>query len=433
MSAHSNNTSLDTWLARIERAHPVNIDMGLARINEVYARLSLDFSQSCVVTVAGTNGKGSTCRFIEQACVSTGITVGVYSSPHIEVFNERIRINGVLADDHLICAAFEGIDAARGDISLTYFEYATLASMLIFAQQSLQVCIFEVGLGGRLDATNIIDANVGVITSIALDHQAYLGNSLNGIAREKAGIIKNKQQVVIGYERHHSSIDEQISQLAVEHVYVKGRDFGNDWIAPTSSSRLEFDVSKARIPKPNILTAIAALHCVENYFIERDSSFKDSRWLSHDNLQGLINEVSIEGRFETIKAQPLIILDVAHNEASAQLVCENLRTQKYKKLHIIVGMLSDKNIEVTLARLLELKPTCVHCIDLPPPRGEKAHRLARYVENSSNSATVAEYTSFDDAYQSIQNTISRNDCILIVGSFVLASQCKSYFKETFKG
>lgn len=449
--------NLNEWLAYIDSAHSQAIDMGLDRVVKVYRRLSLDFSSTCMVTVAGTNGKGTTCRFIEQACLQVPFRVGVYASPHIEQFNERIRVDGHDADDAMLCAAFAKVQAAASGlatqtlltdntpshasavavdaISLSYFEYATLAALVIFAESKLDVCVLEVGLGGRLDATNIIDAHIGVITSIGIDHQAYLGNTTEAIAGEKAGIIKPLQSVVIGYTEMQASVAEVLSAFS-NTALLCGEAFGlyprlagrgalssgcnspvsdcSGWIN-IDNKRLDIALNNAKIPPQNIMTALATLHLISRYFARAEPLL-----LTYTTLQALIAKVSVRGRFEVLSESPRIILDVAHNEDSAKYLVQRMQQMHFGHCHLVIGMLKDKNIEATIAHLSVLTPTW-YCVDLPTERGEKGERLLTAVHSHQQ-----EGRKFDSAANGLKQAVdaaSEDDVILIVGSFILASQC----------
>ncbi len=443
--------TLSEWLAFIESAHPTEIDMSLTRVRKVFYNLRLNFANTCVVTVAGTNGKGTTCRFIEQACLAAGKTVGVYSSPHIEQFNERIRVNGADIDDRSLCIAFNTVHEAtqvdNESISLTYFEYATLCGLLIIAERNLDVCILEVGLGGRLDATNIVDANIGVITSIGLDHQNYLGNTTELIAGEKAGIIKPFQKVVVGYSAIHNSVQQILRQFKASYK-LSGRDFGfvaedrhktedvdysvdktassvNLGYLNTANDVLMFDLDSALIPRQNIMTSLATLGYIADYF-----NSPEALLVSAHEIANLIASVSMPGRMQIMQTEPYILLDVAHNEDSAALLVERLKHFKYAKCHIVIGMLKDKNIEATIECLADLKGRW-YCTDLPTSRGEKAQRIINAVERYQQQADS--FNNVESALIQASQNADSNDMILIVGSFVLASQSMRVLKNLNKG
>lgn len=431
----SASSSLAQWLSYIESQHHQNIDMGLARSRKVFIDLGLDFSKQCVVTVAGTNGKGTTCRFIEQACVAAGVSNAVYASPHIVNFNERIRINGEDASDQDICSAFHAVEQAKGDTTLTYFEYATLAAMYLFHQYNLDVCILEVGLGGRLDATNIVDADIAVITSIGLDHQAYLGNTTELIAAEKAGIIKPHQQVVIGYKPVHDSVIDKIDNED-NIALLAGPDFGHEDIN-IDGKNYHFSTAKAAIPKQNIMTAIATLSCIAacaelsdknlaNTFME--NALCQPFLLAPKHLQALIEKVNMPGRMQILSTQPLLILDVAHNEAAAQLILKQTQEMDYNECHIVIGMLKDKNIEATIDVFAQLEPSLWHCVDLPTQRGEKAARFEQHINTLGQSAVC--YASLSAGLKSALDLAKADDLVLVVGSFIVASECMEFIKNS---
>ena len=216
--------SLQDWLEYLEQLHPTAIDMGLDRCREVAARLGLKRPAPQVVTVTGTNGKGSTCAFVAELLIGQGKTVGVYSSPHLLRYNERVRINGVDASDDALCEAFEAVERARGSITLTYFEMGTLAAFWLFEREGLDAVVLEVGLGGRLDAVNLIDADVAVVTNIGLDHAEWLGTTRESVAFEKAGIFRSATPAVCGDPEPPESMLVSAAQGAVP-LLVRGRDF----------------------------------------------------------------------------------------------------------------------------------------------------------------------------------------------------------------
>jgi len=286
--------NLDEWLCYLETIHNTEIDLGLSRIRKVAKHLNIDFSFACVITVAGTNGKGTTCAFLENALLGETLneqvtpdqkqSVAVYSSPHIEHFNERLRINKCDIDDKSLINAFEQIELARKDISLSYYEYTTLAAFLVLMAVKPEVIILEVGLGGRLDATNIIDANVAVITSIDIDHQAFLGNNRETIGFEKAGIMRANQHVIIGDPDapcsvldHANNINNLVSSSVKEQennkIKVRNKNFSTrnykaqswQWQCFESTNKDDEtlfclnNLVKTHIPQDNVATALMVL------------------------------------------------------------------------------------------------------------------------------------------------------------------------------
>jgi dihydrofolate synthase/folylpolyglutamate synthase len=438
--------TLEQWLAKIEAGHPTEIDMGLERVSKVAHALNIDFDNTAVITVAGTNGKGTTCRMIEAACVEAGLSSGVYGSPHIIAFNERIRINGKDVSDDQICKAFEQITAAKEKISLTYFEYATLAALLLFTQAKLHVVILEVGLGGRLDATNIVDADISVLTSIGLDHQDYLGDTLEQIAWEKAGIVKANKRCVIGYPEHYINAASSIDALH-NQVLKRGVDFDlscnttleegareksvcySAWLQ-SKQKRLEFTWSAGHIPPSNIITALASLSFLTDVVDEKLSQADVLRAklvaLLNDGVRinALIKTVTLPGRAQMVSLSPLIMLDVAHNEAAAQYLCEKIGTFEFSRCHIVVGMLKDKNIEETIVALSGIDAHW-YCADLPGPRGEKHQRLLRAIPDKNHEKHKG-FANVESALHSAIEQASNTDMIVVVGSFVTVADATKY-------
>lgn len=459
--------SLQDWLEYIESTHPLNIDMGLTRIRKVFVCLqslfadtsntqrplqeqsqatvnnksqqAFSFDETCIVTVAGTNGKGTTCRFIEQACLQANYSVGVYASPHIERFNERIRVDGFEMDDNALCQAFEWVEQARlnasaasGEVSLSYFEYATLCAFAQFMFAKVKIWVIEVGLGGRLDATNLLDANIGVITSIGLDHQAYLGDTTEQIAGEKAGIIKQNQDVIIGYANPHSSVRNILEQHDAEAMICE-QAFGqrinvlanthHGWLTHKNVNT-EFDLSHAQLPAQNIMTAIACLTRLAKFL-----GAQQSLLLPHDAIQKLIANITMPGRMQVLQKSPLMIVDVAHNQAAAEYLLGRLQQIKHKRCHIVIGMLRDKNIEATITSLAAINPIW-YCVSLSEQvsggRGETAKRLVNSIHANRQQADC-----FDNVGKGVQEAVKRahmDDIILIVGSFIVASECSRFMR-----
>lgn len=467
-------SSLSDWLSYIEKAHVKNIDMGLGRMQKVLSALNLKYSDTCIVTVAGTNGKGTTCKFIERACFSAGLSIGLYSSPHIQCFNERIKVNEQYANDIDICNAFEVVrEAAKtadngAEISLTYFEYATLCAFVIFAEATLDLWVIEVGLGGRLDASNVIDADIAIITSIGLDHQDYLGDTEDDIAAEKAGIIKANKKVVVGYPNAHQSL-LQIANNRSDELLLCGKDFGlkmgqNNTVQAWFSEQLEIgttclrtnrglvDVTEAKMPQQNLATALAALRFIVNHFAIKKPPIKNgadlqANMFSAQNLTFLIARTQLPGRFEIVQQSPMIIVDVAHNKAACELLSQRLKSLLMKrghgKVHLIIGMLKDKNIEDCIDTLFHLSANW-YCVDLPSERGEKAQRFQQYIEKLYKASKLSSNTkdthanavkSYEQVKQALSDAIdnySSDDIILVVGSFVLASEFMLAYKHPNK-
>ncbi|QIB67281.1 bifunctional folylpolyglutamate synthase/dihydrofolate synthase [Kineobactrum salinum] len=333
--------SLAAWLARLESLHPREIELGLDRVSEVARRLELLPVQVPVITVAGTNGKGSTVAVLEAVTAEMGHRAGVYTSPHLLRFNERIRIAGVEATDLEIVSALQEIDAARTDISLTYFEFATLAALLIFRQQAVSIMVLEVGLGGRLDAVNIVDASAAVITSIALDHQQWLGHSVDAIAREKAGILRPGRPAVIAERVPPAALVEAVTASGADALWL-GREFDCQLLEDGcelrlalpggGSRRLLLSNNPALLPE-NICAALQVLALLQLDCGEQ-------------TLQRVLPALQPPGRRQRLWiAEVEYVLDVAHNPAAAYKLRELLNSSPCKGKEICVfSAMADKDI-----------------------------------------------------------------------------------------
>ncbi len=340
------NRTLEQWLEYQLSTHPKEISMGLERLREVARRMGLLHMPCPLITVAGTNGKGSTIAFIEAIARASGLNVGVYTSPHFLRYNERVRLNGADISDVALVEAFETIELARAEIPLTYFEFGTLAGIYIFAKSELDLVVLEVGLGGRLDAVNILDADVAVITTIDLDHQAYLGNDRETIGLEKAGIMRSGKPCILGEKDPPSSV----LRHAYEHgVYcVRGYSdylmdvFDDHWVwrEPGFSLELPFPTLKAPAQMQNAACAIAALRA-------SNVTILDAAW-----AEGVAN-AKVTGRLQTWRSKPEVILDVAHNPQSVAQLAMWL-VQNPKPTVAVFSALNDKDIAGMLRDLAPL-------------------------------------------------------------------------------
>ena len=315
-------SDLETWLCYLEQLHPSSIELGLERVKSVAERLELLQPAPYIFTVAGTNGKGTTCRTLEMILLAADKRVGVYSSPHLLRFTERVRINNQESTPSDTVKAFAAIEKARGDVSLTYFEYATLAALYQFKQAQLDVVILEVGLGGRLDATNIVDADIAIITTIGIDHVEYLGNNRESIGQEKAGIFKPKSIAIVGEPEIPSSI------LDVAHavncpVFAVNKDWAYQQIDKlswqfNSSIKQYKNLPIPHVPLANAATAIAAL----SY-----SPFS----ITQEQIDDALEKTSLIGRFQIIQSSPIVIVDVAHNPHAHRYLFKTIELLKQQK------------------------------------------------------------------------------------------------------
>lgn len=408
--------NLQTWLDYLEHGHFKAIDMGLERIKSVASNLDLLHPAPYVITVAGTNGKGSTCRFLEVALMKLGLKVGVYSSPHLLRYNERVRINGQLLDDQAHIDSFTEIDQNK-TASLTYFEFSTLSALKLFKDAKLDVVILEVGLGGRLDATNIVDPHLAVITSIDIDHVAFLGNNREDIGREKAGIFRANIPVIIGEPDCPQSIlaiaqdlNAQKFQRNVDWQYeVKDGTFY--WQSQTTQFNT---LPMPLIPIPNAGTAIAAL---------LKTPFNVSEQVIRETLQ----EAQMTGRFQQLqptdfahfsgqKPKAQVIIDVGHNPHAARYLAERLQVVKKAKIFAIFSCLEDKELSGIVQPLREVIDEW-HCVGLDCWRGQSGQAVFDKLVNVLPNATACVYENVDAIAPILFEQAEEQDIILVFGSF----------------
>lgn len=397
--------SLAQWLTYLESIHPNSIDMGLNRIKAVADNLGLHFSDKTVITVAGTNGKGTTCRFLELACQTQHKTTGVYSSPHLLDYRERVRINGESPDEAAFCQAFEQIERIRADVTLTYFEFSTLAALLLMQRFKVEVLILEVGLGGRLDATNIIDPDLAVITTIDLDHQDWLGDTREAIAREKAGIMRCHGLAVIGETDPPVSLQDEVEKRQVNARWA-GQDFtftqNGLWSWQGRAARFS-NLPTPHIPIQNVSTALAALECLN--------------WLpSQSDLDALLKSASMPGRMQIIRTEPQVVIDVGHNPQAVRAMQSWLDKQTFDQLHLVAGMLKDKSIAATL-NAFRPGDTRWYFGSTHGPRGAAAQTLYDQLDISQQPQASC-YNTVTSAYQHAFAEANDNDLILVFGSFL---------------
>jgi len=397
---------LATWLYYLEHLHSQAIDLGLDRVRQVATSLDLLKPAPVVFTVAGTNGKGTTCRSLETMLIAAGYRVGVYSSPHLIRYTERVRIQGEELSEAEHVASFVDIEAGRGETSLTYFEYGTLSAFWLFKQAKLDVVILEVGLGGRLDATNIVDADVAVVTSIALDHVDWLGSDRNAIGREKAGIFRGDKPAVVGEPDMPQSIADVAEELGAR---LHRRDY--DWSYQVSGDSWSFrdangsidHLQLPQVPLPNAATALAAL---------RSSSLK----VDESVIRSTLHQAVLPGRFQTVAYEPRVILDVAHNpHAAAYLAGRLAELPKQGKVHAVVGMLHDKDIAGTLA-CLDPQVDSWYCAPLDGPRGTTTDELMVHLTGAQAFASV------EEAWLQAMQQAEEQDIVLVCGSFHTVAQ-----------
>lgn len=410
--SHPNNATLSEWLFYLENLHSTEIDLGLNRIGKVAKRLNVSLDFASVITVAGTNGKGTTCAFIENALLIERHSVAVYSSPHIESFNERLRCDQKDVDDHFWVAAFTQIEKARQEISLTYYEYTTLAAFLILMELKPTYIILEVGLGGRLDATNIIDADIAVVTTIDIDHQDFLGDNRESIGFEKAGIFRENSLSVIGDINPPNSLKKYANSLQTKTYYrevafsLKHDKTGWCW---SYQNEVYEPLSLPHIPLDNVATAIMVLQLL---------NIK----LSTDFINQVIDKTKVAGRTEVFKLpKGEALLDVGHNPQAAKYLASILAQNPKQKVYAVMGMLKDKDIHEVLLPLHE-SVDAWYLGSLTTHRGASSEELAEKL-----SFFTQDFNCFDNvtqAFKMANQAIEDGDLILVFGSFYTVAEVR---------
>jgi dihydrofolate synthase/folylpolyglutamate synthase len=426
-----NTKSLADWLSYLEQLHPSAIDMGLDRARQVLQKLNLGRLAPWIITVTGTNGKGSTCAFLARLLRSAGLRVGVYSSPHLLRYNERVLIDDNEVSDQALCEAFAEVDSARGDVSLTYFEMGTLAAFWLFSQARLDAVVLEVGLGGRLDAVNLVDADLAVVTSIGLDHSEWLGNTRESVAFEKSGIFRERIPALCGDLEPPKALIDQAKTLGAP-LFCRGKEFDlvmkpHSWFwrgMNTSGEALTLSgIPFLGLPMENAalaLQAFALLGC------EWDAE-KIVRSLIDARVTGRLDrrEVSFKGK------RLNFLLDVGHNPHAAEYLARRLSARKPKGRRIAVfGLLSDKDLLGVITPLLPLVDEWA-VAPLPTTRSRSASELSTVLLEQGQS--VETYESIDDALDSTAADATENDEIIVFGSFYSVADALGWLHSQASG
>lgn len=393
---------LSMWLHYLENIHTSAIDLGLERVQAVAEKAQLIKPAPKVITVAGTNGKGSTCALMEAILLDTGYSVGVYSSPHLIRYTERVRINGSELEEAKHAQAFDFVEKKRGDISLSFFEYGTLAALRLFQTESVDVVLLEVGLGGRLDATNIVDHDVSVITSLAVDHVDWLGDDINVIGYEKAGIFRSNRPAVCGQPKapatvaaHADDIGAKLHQVGIQFSYSTE---GDKWKWRSGQFALD-DLPLPDLPLPNAATSLMALGCAELD-------------ISDVNIVKGLKSAKLAGRMQKLSQSPMILLDVAHNPHSAEYLVEQLNKHyPNTSIHMVVAMLHDKDIAETL-KVLAPVATKWYPASLEGERAAKAEELIMHLPSNTGK-----FDTPTEAFDAARTQAESNELIVVVGSF----------------
>lgn len=408
--------TLYDWLDYLDQLHPKEIDMGLERVAQVRDALGLN-PEFLIITVGGTNGKGSVCAMLESIVHCAGYQVGCYTSPHLLRYNERIHIDQHEVTDEALCKAFSLVESARveANVTLTYFEFGTLAAMLLFIQAKIDVAVLEVGLGGRLDAVNVFDADCAVLTSIGLDHMDYLGSTREAIGREKIGIFRSKRPAICG----ESDIPEHLYPLMAAtgaNLCYFGKDFyysadarqwrytgiqGRTHNLPLPALRGEFQLQNASV-------AFAAIEALQDRLPVSMNAIR----------QGLV-EITLPGRFQIVSAHPAVILDVAHNPAAARKLATNLAKMPMRgRSFAVIAMLKDKDIVGTVQ---ELKNNIDYWLvaALSTARGASCTEILDALKQAevAEDRIIGTFSNVPEAYASARERVSDSDRICVFGSF----------------
>lgn len=426
--------SLNDWLTCLESLHPKAIDMGLERVAAVGRDLGLQFACP-VITVAGTNGKGSTCAMLEAMLLQGGYRVGLFTSPHLLHFNERARINGEIATDAMLCDSFAAVEAVRGTTSLTYFEFTTLAILKLFADAGLDAVILEVGLGGRLDAVNIIDADVAIVTSVDLDHMEYLGDTREKIGFEKAGIFRAGRTAICSDPVPPASLVAHAEAIGAD-LWLFGRDFNysgdkQQWNFGGRNQRRNALAYPSLRGANQLLNASAALAALEALRLRLPLGAQEVR-------TGLVL-VDLPGRFQVLPGRPAVILDVGHNPHAAATLAQNLDNMGFHPYtYAVFGAMADKDIAGVLAQLGDrIDHWCL--TDLPQPRGASAESIKQLLlasgfkpgTGAGAESSVECFATPEKAYLNARSRAGENDRIAVFGSFLTVAGVMAIKKTEF--
>jgi len=404
--------NLTDWLGYIESIHPSTIDLTLERTRIVIERLNLDISFP-ILTVGGTNGKGSTCSILESIYKEAGYKVACYTSPHFLNFNERIKIQTLAVSDEVICEAFSRIESAREGVTLTYFEYGTIAAMIIFSEAHVDVAILEVGLGGRLDAVNVFDADCAIVTTVDLDHMDYLGHTREAIGFEKAGIYRTEKTSICGdFDPPQSLIKH--AELIHADLKIIGKDFGYEAHHDSFDFLIDSNfVMNLPLPKlqgdfqlANATNALMAVKAME-----------DKLPLTEISIQKGITLTLLPGRFQEVKKMPSLILDVAHNPQAARSLSHNLKTHVVPgKTIAVFSILKDKDIFGVINELnLDIDDWFI--AEIQNERAASIENISNTIQKINPSAHIEAFKNIQEAYQFASKEVTRNDRIIVFGSF----------------
>ncbi|MBI4192418.1 MAG: bifunctional tetrahydrofolate synthase/dihydrofolate synthase [Betaproteobacteria bacterium] len=405
--------TLEQWLEHLERLHPQVIAMGLERVLSVKQALALDPGYP-ILTVGGTNGKGSCCAMLEAALRHAGYRVGCYTSPHLLRYNERVRIGGREVSDEILCAAFARVESARGNTLLTYFEFSTLAAMLAFAEAGIEVAILEVGLGGRLDAVNAFDADCALVASIDLDHQGYLGDTRDAIGFEKAGIFRAGRPAICADADPPVTLSAHAGAIGAELLLID-RDFGHVadktqwryWGPGGKRHGLPYPALRGAYQLANAAACITALDCL-----------RERLPVTAQDIRSGLLKAEPTGRFQVLPGQPQVILDVAHNPHAARALAANLANMpKSAQTIAVFAMLKDKDV-AGVVDAVKNRITHWFVATTEGPRGAAAQQIAAGLQRAGITVPVTRFEDVAGAWRAACKTAAENDKIIVFGSFL---------------
>ncbi len=421
--------NLPQWLEYLEQCHPSTIELGLDRIKQVADKLPISFDKSKVITVAGTNGKGSTVTMLASILAESGFTTCCYTSPHLIHYNERVRLGERLATDEELCDSFAAVEAMRGDVQLTYFEFGTLAAFQIFSNYQPDYIILEIGLGGRLDAVNIVDPDLAMLTNVALDHTEWLGDTREKIGFEKAGIFRAGKPALIGEKDIPETVLSQATTIGAR-VFTNGQQFSAEADAPGFSDtgptwnwqgldtkgevRYLRELPQNDFPLDNCAAVVQAISLLEPT-------------LDAGQIAAGLRKASLPGRFQQVDRGYPLVLDVAHNPHAAKRLAAQINLRfAGQKVHLVLAMLADKNYREVVDVFQQLKP-CWYVAGIEEERGLDGKILYNYLHDSGASEVHC-YTSIAEAFNAAESAVkvdigqsvvknSDNGVVLVTGSF----------------
>jgi dihydrofolate synthase / folylpolyglutamate synthase len=416
-------SNLQEWLDWQQTLHPQNIDFKLERIKSVYEKLDIKSIANKVIIVAGTNGKGSTVAILESILFENNFSVGTFTSPHIKRYNERIKIDKKEVTSAELIESFKMIDKLRGKTTLTYFEFATLTAFHLFSKKDLDYVVLEVGLGGRLDATNIIDSNLSIITSIGIDHTEFLGTTIDSIAMEKAGVMrpfapciyadKSPPSVLLSYAKKNGSNflynqNDFFTKISNDTWSWKS-NMGKNLVLPLLPLRGDFQYNHAA-------AALQALEIIEPSILENT-----------ELLNNGITNISLMGRYQKISSTPEIIIDVAHNADSAEKLMGNLNKENKKNTVAVIGVLKDKDVYSLIKPMINNVDKW-YCGTINSDRGMNADEIKIRMSSTINQKNIETFGSIDKACSEAMLSLGKNDRLIVYGSFYTVSEFLDYYE-----